>query len=500
MSTPGDPVDRVGQVVDAVLGAAVAAEDSLSRLGVTSLDRLRVCAELERRTGVTLSLADVMTAPTVTALAEHWRSGGVPLLPHGTGAGIPLTSLARSCLLRQLVSPADIAGNCILLWTLDGTVDAGLLAEAIMEVQQRHELLRCAYTLRGGAVPAGPPVAPARMVAETTAEALARCWPLLTVALRPAAGDVFRSVVVSTPTGAVIGLVAHHVAFDGYSESVVAADLGRAYRARLDGRQVDWPAAPDARTANESYRRQRAAGDLDRQGARVRAALSGAAELRFPGATGTRTGPEATTTPAVLTTALAPVPDVCVALTAYARAVGTITGQRDISFVVPVNRRGAAGLDVVVGNFVEMLPVRIMLPTGADPAGDVTAATAAWTTALSRQDLDFEEVVRAAGSARHVHHHVFALQNNPAPRIELPGIQARFVRTPYPALANRTMTEVWPTGSGYSDTTDIAMLSHGRDWIGAAEAAALLSGFRDNLSRYASRQPARVDSLPVIGR
>ncbi|MFG2060369.1 condensation domain-containing protein [Micromonospora sp. NPDC048871] len=496
MSTPGD---RVGRIVDAVLGTA-ATEDSLSRLGVTSLDLLRVCAELEHRTGITLSLADVMTAPTVTALAEHWRNGGVPVLPHQTGAGIPLTSLARGCLLRQLVSPADIAGNCILLWTLDGPVHADLLAESIMEVQQRHELLRCAYTLRGGAVPAGPPVAPARMVAETAAEALARCQPLLTVALRPAAGEVFRSVVVSTPTGAVIGLVAHHVAFDGYSESVVAADLGRAYRARLDRRPVDWPAAPDGQTANESYRRQRAAGDLDRQGARVRAALSGATELRFPGATGSRTGREASEKPAVLTAALAPVPAVSVAMAAYARAVGTVTGQRDISFVVPVNRRGAAGLDLVVGNFVEMLPVRIMLPAAPDPAGDLTATATAWASALSRQDLDFEEVVRAAGSARHIHQHVFALQNNPAPRIELPGTRARFVRSPYPALANRTMTEIWPAGSGYSDTTDTAVFSYGPGWIGAAEAAALLTGFRDNLRRYAGRQPAPVTALPGVCR
>ncbi|MEV6690401.1 condensation domain-containing protein [Micromonospora sp. NPDC051196] len=500
MSTQRDPADRVGMVVDAVLGAAVLGDDSLSRLGVSSLELLRVCGELERRTGITLSLADVMTAPTITALADLWRSGGVPAVPGGSGAGIPLTPLARGCLLRQLISPADIAGNCILLWTLDGVVDADRLIEAIMDVQWRHELLRCAYTLPSGAVPAGPPVVPARMVAETTAEALARCRPLLAVPLRPATGDVFRSVVVSTPTGAVIGLVAHHVAFDGFSESVIAADLGRAYRARLAGRPVDWPAAPDARTANESYRRQRAAGDLERQGDRIRATLPGAAELRFPGATRTRAGQEATTTPAVLTTALAPVPDVSVLMAAYARAVGTVTGQRDVSFAVPVNRRGAAGLDVVVGNFVEMLPVRIMLPADPDPAGDVTATATAWTAALSSQDLDFEEVVRAAGSAGHIHQHVFALQNNPAPRIELPGIRVRFVRIPYPALANRTMTEVWPTGSGYSDTTDIAMLSHGRDWIGAAEAAALLSGFRDNLSRYASRQPTRVDPLPVVGR
>ncbi|GIJ19866.1 condensation domain-containing protein [Micromonospora lutea] len=482
MSIRHDPTDRVDAVVDAVLGTTVLGDDSLSRLGVTSLDMLRVCGELERRTGITLSLADAMTAPTVTALAEHWRNGGVPTVPEATGGGIPLTSLARGCLLRQLVSPTDTAGNCILLWILDGPVDADRLAEAIMDVQWRHELLRCAYTLSGGAVPAGPPVAPVRLVAQTTAEALARCQPLLTVALRPTAGDVFRSVVVSTPTGVVIGMVAHHVAFDGYSESVIAADLGRAYRARLDRRPIDWPTVPDGHTANRSYRRQRAAGDLDRQRDRIRAALHDAPELRFPGASAIRAGRQPATAPIVRTTALPPVTAMPVVLAAYVRAVHTVTGQRDVSFAVPVNRRGAAGLDLVVGNFVEMLPVRITLPVGADPSRDVAAATAAWTAALSSQDLVFEEVVRAAGSARHLHEHVFALQNNPPPRIELPGIRTRFVRTPYPALANRTMTEVWPAGSGYADATDTAVLSYEPDHLDTTTAAALLTGFRNNLS------------------
>ncbi|WFE95314.1 condensation domain-containing protein [Micromonospora sp. WMMD987] len=490
--------NRVRIVADAVLNGTTPVDGSLERIGLTSLERLELCRELERRTGVTVSLADAMTATTTTALATRYRNGGTPGRSTPARGGIPLTSLARGCLLRQLISPSDVAGNCLLLWALDGPVEVDLLAGALIDLQERHESLRSSYSLRGGAELARPPSVPARTAADTLEQALARCRQMLGVPLHPTAGDVFRSVIIGTPTGVVLGVVAHHVAFDGYSESVLAADLSRAYRARLTGRAVDWPAAPDARTASASYRGQRAAADLDQQRARVRAALSGVVELHLPGAVRRVSGREPAA-PRVLSTGLAPVPTSFAAMAAaYARAVHTLTGVRDVAFAVPVNRRAAAGLDTVIGNFVEMLPVRILLPIRPDADADLTATAVAWTGALGGLDLEFEEVVRAVRAARHVYQHVFAVQNNPAPRLELPRVRARLIRAHYPGLANRSMTEVWPAGTGYSDTADTAVLTYGEGWVGEAEAAQLLTAFRTNLDRYL-RQAAADPGVVATG-
>jgi hypothetical protein len=201
----------------------------------------------------------------------------------------------------------------------------------------------------------------------------------------------------------------------------------------------------------------------------------------------------------VLSTGLAPVPTSFAAMAAaYARAVHTHTGGRAVAVAVPVNRRAAAGLDTVIGNFVEMLPVRILLPIRPDADADLTATAVAWTGALGGLDLEFEEVVRAVRAARHVYQHVFAVQNNPAPRLELPRVRARLIRAHYPGLANRSMTEVWPAGTGYSDTADTAVLTYGEGWVGEAEAAQLLTAFRTNLDRYL-RQAAADPGVVATG-
>ncbi|MEU0658498.1 amino acid adenylation domain-containing protein [Streptomyces lavendulocolor] len=471
-----DPLERaVAEAFASVLDReAVPVGVPFVRLGGTSLGAGRVCARLSARLSRPVPVAWLHEHPTVTGLARRLAARTPPPAPERTAdpAGTPLSSVQLAHLTRTLLDPADRTGHCLLTWVVQGELDPAALRAAIAEVHRRHEALRAAYVLdprpTARLVDVGPPpldVLPARSSAE---EALRTARAALGDDLAPEEGEVWRTVLVPVLDGnrpgrtAVFGCVVHHVAFDGWSERVLADDLTTGYRtARASGSAVVGPRPSLA--ALHAVRRERVRqSGADAHRDRLRAELAGVPVLRWP------TGPSADAPGkpghirlAVSSDAVAGVDAAAagagatrfaVLLARWGASLAEVTGQRDFAVGVPVAQRDAPELERAVGCHITMVCPRLRGPAldGGRAAVEATARIAA--RALAAQDVPFADVLDVAEppppGRPPLYQTLFACQDNVPPALDLAPARATFVRQPYLDLPLELHAELWPGQDG----------------------------------------------------
>lgn len=456
-----DPLVRlVAETFGAVLGRpGVPAGVPFTDLGGGSLDAGRVCARLTGRLGRAVPVSRLYQHPTALALAGWLGSSRPPAPPRPAeaDAGTPLTPMQLVFLTRQLRDPGDRTSHCLLTWVVEGALDHTALEAAIAGVHRRHEPLRAAYLPdprpAAHVVDIEPPpleYLPRQPSVEAAVEALRE---LLSEALDPTAGDVWRTALAEVDGGpAVFGCVVHHIAFDGRSESVLARDLAAAYEAARGSAATPEPVTLAAAYDAYAARLEGAAAHHDY----LREEFSGAPDLQWPaGATEPAAGcvVEVPLSPAVVAgadalAAASGVSRFAVLLTCYATSLAEVTGQDDFVVGVPVVQRDAPVLEHAIGCHITMLALRLR---GSTPDG-VRAVGRLAERAFAAQDVPFPDLLRAAGvqpGDRHpLFQTVFALQDNPAPELRLPGLKTTFLRQPYLDLPLELHTELWPAPGG----------------------------------------------------
>ncbi|MFI5860008.1 AMP-binding protein [Streptomyces sp. NPDC051546] len=514
-----DPsVRAVAEAFAAVLGRdTVGLDVPFVQLGGTSLGAGRLCARLAARLGRPVPLSWLYEHPTVTGLAARLAAEAPPPAPQAEDtapvpdaapvegaapAEVPPTPVQLVQLTRQLLDPEDRTGHCLLTWVIEGDLDLAALESAVAAVHQRHEALRAAYVLdpRPAVRPVDVPAPPLDVLppADGATEALDAVCTHLGEELFPDLAEVWRTAVVPvrggsgrTGTTAVFGCVVHHVAFDGWSERILADDLATAYRAALrpfhawsqrvlasdlgTGHRSGPTAAAAAlgpRPSLAAIHRLRIArlrqARPEEQLARLREELAGLPPLRWPTAPAGPTGPvpgeraapgriEAEVPAAVLdridaAAADAGVTRFVVLFHQWAASLAEVTGERDFAVGVPLAQRAGAELEHTIGCHITMLCLRMR---GA--ALDDTAAALAHTgrivaRAFTTQDVPFPQAVSLVdppGDGRPpLYQTLFACQDNAEPLLDLPGARSRFVRRPYLDLPLELHAELWPAPDG----------------------------------------------------
>lgn len=477
----------VAGVFAAVLGRQdVPADVAFAALGGTSLDAGRVCARLSAELDRPVPVSRLLASSTARALGR-WLDqtpATTQASPVQQPADVPLTETQADFLATHLLEPESLAGHCLGTWLIDGDLDPGALAAAIQDVHRWHEPLRAAYspgrqpTARVTDVPAPPLVTlPA---AASVAEAVASLRAEVRRPLALGCGLTWRAALVplASSQASVFGYVVHHICFDGWSEAVIAADLGAAYNARRLGGCAARPPCPslaDAWSIREQYLRHV---DLDRQRRWLERELRCLPELAYPGEPGAAgragggagrdtthadpglvaetIGPAEVASLDAIATA-AGVTRFAVLLSGYGQVLAELTGQRDFGVGVPVAQRSDDRLAHAVGCHVNAVCVRLRgdaLAGGALAGGarSVRAAGRLAAQALRAQDLGLGEVVRLVKPPRSgrtpLFQNLFAYQDNALPRLDLGGARTRFIRQPYLGLPTELQTDLWPQPDG----------------------------------------------------
>ncbi|MFF4764763.1 amino acid adenylation domain-containing protein, partial [Streptomyces sp. NPDC001292] len=235
----------------------VGAEDSFFELGGDSLLAMRLIARIRAVLNAEVTVRELFGAPSAAGMArlvEHNDEDGVRtgLVARERPEVLPLSfGQQRMWFLNQLEEQGSGAGyNVPLTLRLTGELDVPALEAALADVADRHESLRTVYSETDG-IPRqdilhGPAAHPSIRIREVTAENLAGVLEESVARRFDLSRDLpWRTeLLVLSDTEAVLVLVAHHIAVDGWSMGVLSRDLQTAYAARRAGSAPAWPPLP----------------------------------------------------------------------------------------------------------------------------------------------------------------------------------------------------------------------------------------------------------------
>jgi mycobactin peptide synthetase MbtE len=449
---------RIAVLIARILGRpSVPVDVSLFHLGGTSLDAARLCGQFETEFGVAITPSQVFRTPSAAGLAEWYdgigeRSGGggrgavaawqslleQPWPGPGPAPATRVPLLPHQYMWAGNTGGTDSAVLCPLLWWIDGPVDLDALALALGDVHRRHQALHAAYAGAVAGVPDDPGEPAILGLPSAPSEEAARA-AVLDALLRPLAldrGEVWRAVWARvTGTGRVaLGIVLHHIAFDGWSQALLAADLSTAYAARAAGSAPVFatPSASLTEIAAEYFRGYRQS-ELATSRAYWAEALRDLPACRLPGWRPS----DADSGPVYHARAVLPLSRLAdwyafaqragttrfaALAAAYGIAVHRLTGQPDFGVLVPVARRGTGVMDPTIMCRVDVVCLRM---SGLDK-GLLDGAVRAVDRGLAAQDVPFAEVAQIPSAEALQSSPWFALQDDPDPALVLPGCRTAF--------------------------------------------------------------------------
>ncbi|MDQ1738774.1 MAG: hypothetical protein QOE53_426, partial [Pseudonocardiales bacterium] len=436
----------------------MSADDNFFALGGHSLLAVRLVNRVRDALGSELDVRDVFLSPTPAGLAGRLdRAAGrtrPPLSAAPRPARIPLSHAQRRMWFLHQLEPSA-AYTMATAMRLRGEWHAAAVRAALDDVVGRHEALRTTYPEVDGEPVAHvlPDARPAWTQTSCRSEAdLAR-------AIERASGHVFdlaseipvrADVLELDETDHVLVLVLHHIAADGWSMGPLLADLAEAYTARRDGRAPAWEPLP-VQYADYTLWKHAMLGDVDDPDSLLateldywRTQLAGLPdELALP--TDRPRGPNRsgrghtlyTEIPARLHAAvieLARTRQVTVYMVLQA-AVATLLHRMGAGTDIPLGSvvagRTDAAADDLVGFFANTLVLRTDLsgnPTFAEVLDRVRETD---LSALSHQEVQFDQLVEALRPARSLARHplfqvLLVLQNLGEAELALPGLDTNF--------------------------------------------------------------------------
>ncbi len=390
---------------------------------------------------------------------------------------LPTTSAQRRLWLVERLTPRTSAYHIPLALRLSGRLEQAALHRSLRDLVERHEVLRTGFEeLDGEIVQRVRPAAELPLPVHRTRPAdlpqvLAkdaarpfdlRHGPLMRVALHRLGPDLH-----------VLALTLHHLVADMWSIGVLLAELTRLYTAHTAGHTPALAELPvqygDFAVWQEECLAPLEAGLSDYW----RSALRGAPTLLDL--------PTDRVRPPVQSLRGCSVPvglsdEDTTALLALCRAAGVTPFMVMLAALQAVLARYCGTDDIVVGTgvgtrppeaeqligcFINILPVRTSL--AGDPTfGELlTRVKQATLGALEHQELPFERIVEAAGTAPVLSHNplvqaLLLVQNAPLAAPSLPGLRVELVEVPRAGAQVDLNLQVWESNGRFAGHLDFA--------------------------------------------
>ena len=442
---------RVAALWSGLLGhAEVGVHDNLFELGAHSLMVARACATLQQRFCVAFTIADVMAAPNVAALAariDAAEPGNAEPPDPGPqkfiGEGLAPTALAQDPALffAELV-PDTLAYNNQCTIRLRGALRVDLLERTLSEIVRRHEALRTTFVREADGWKQRVH-APWSVTVDQVDDAPGRLRELTQRRFDPARLPLLGWTLVRMgPQDHLLVHVEHHLIHDGWSFGVFVRELMALYGAYHAGQASPLPELPIQFGDYARWQRQRhAQGRFDAGLAYWARQLAGAPPvLELPGDK-PRPASQAFRGDEILIEIPAPLARrlrgfarsrqsslFCVMLAGFAATLARFAAQDELVIGSGFANREHAQVEPLIGMIVNMLPLRLAM--GDDPSFEALLGRAhtASLEAMALQEIPFETIVRSLKlspdpSRNPLCQVAFSFHDSALPPVELPGVR-----------------------------------------------------------------------------
>ncbi|HEY5785040.1 MAG TPA: amino acid adenylation domain-containing protein [Microlunatus sp.] len=429
----------------------VGVDDDFFELGGHSLLAARLVNRIRTELGRELDLRAVFAATTVTRLARHLATAPTSrpsLTAQERPDVMPLSSGQERMWFDYQTASTRGGSHVGRTFHLRGPFDAAALGQALTDVVTRHEALRTVF-------PVGPTGQPRQQVLDIDQAELR----VEVVSLEPSDLDAaveeltrrdfdlatdlpFRVQLFSLgPEHAVLALVLHHIACDGWSMVPLVGDLAASYSARRRGVAPDLPPLPVQYADFAAWQRRTLHGPTLEPAIRHwTAALDGLPEASGLPSTRSRPagrGRRGSLVPVIIEPELhRSVVDLAhdsrstmfmIIHAALAVLLARLGAGSDLAVGTPVAGRSDEALDHLIGFFVNTVVLRT--DTSGDPSVRTLLARVrdADLDAYAHSEVPFERVVEAVKPDRRPGRHplfqVMLAVRDQEPRLRLPGVE-----------------------------------------------------------------------------
>ncbi|HYG63000.1 MAG TPA: amino acid adenylation domain-containing protein, partial [Thermoanaerobaculia bacterium] len=435
----------------------------------------------------------------------------------------PLSFAQQRLWFLDQLDPGNHVNNIFRALVWRGPLDEAALRRALTEIARRHESLRATFPSTANeprqrvAPPAEVPLSVEDLRGLTEDERRGHAAELARLESRHAfdlaRGPLFRPRLLRLDAEEhVLLLNMHHIVSDGWSMGLLFRELTALYRASAAGLPSPLPEPPLQYPDFAAWQRERFAGGALEEGlAFWREHLAGAdtvLELPLdhprPALESFRGAIHLFEVPAAEARALAALArregaTLFMTLTAaFEVLLHRFTGQSDFLLGTPVAGRDREELEDLIGFFANTLLLRARL--GGDPTFQDLLARVRRDTldAYAHQDVPFERLVEELRPERHLSHNplfqaMFALQNQPAGSVEIPGVTLEPLRVER-GLSKLDLTlEMGETASGLA-----GYFEYNTDLFDAGTIERLTGCFQALLAAMAANPERRISDLPLL--
>ncbi len=251
---PASPTEEIlAGIYARVLGLErVGVDDSFFDLGGDSLLAMRVIAAVNTSLDAGLAVRTLFDAPTVAQLAPRIGGDGRRRKPLASGqrpAVVPLSFAQSRLWFLDRFEGGVATYNMPMAFRISGALDVEALDAALDDVIARHESLRTVFPDVDGVpfqkvLPAETGMwrrGGAAVVSVAEQDVVGELVALAGYRFDLSAEIPIRAQIYSVgPEQYVVGIVLHHIVFDGWSMAPMVRDVGEAYRARRQGLAPQW--------------------------------------------------------------------------------------------------------------------------------------------------------------------------------------------------------------------------------------------------------------------
>ncbi|MEV8333896.1 amino acid adenylation domain-containing protein [Streptomyces niveus] len=516
---PGDALEEaLSAAVGEILGCPPpGVTASLTGYGASSLALMQLGARIARDHDVIVPVSRLFAAPSIREIAAAVRAAAPSDRPPLVAAEHPAEGTVLSWQQRQIwflnrLAPDSLAYNTQCSLHLDGEVDAGALRAALAHVVARHEILRTTFHER--------PDEPLQIVHAPWDVVLEACdLTGLPEAERDAALD--RHITAHSARGFdttclplvrwylyrlgerrwTLFQVEHHFVHDGWSATLLMAEIRDAYAALVDGREPelpvlevqyrDWALWQRHWSASKDFAAQRRYWQHQMKGVPGHGVTFAPDHLRpaqqtFNGACLRADIPAETVDALDAVCARHGVTRFAVFLSAFALLVRQHTADDDFVIGSAFANRRQAQTGPLLGMFVNALPLRLRVAAPQTVGETVTRTMEVLLGAQDHQEFPLIEIIKDLGVTRDPSRNplfqlMFAFHDSPRPDFTAPGMRGRLHIDHNGSAKNDVNVVCVPhppaPGAGRSHDGVNILWEYNRDLFTAETARELLASF-----------------------